>query len=95
MAYPIYNYFKNHKETEITEDKLSSYFKLAGNEARYCISKIVHQIGVPNLINLRDKVYILTTKKSLLKAWWQRKDKIQKPKYIQMAKVKKMIGKVA
>lgn len=95
MAEPMLAYFKKHKEIEITESKLGAYFKLAGNEVRYVISKIVHKLQVPNLINIRDKVYILTKNKALLKIWWERKDKVQKPKYIQMAKVKKMIGKVA
>ena len=90
MAEPMLAYFKKHKEIEITEAQLGSHFKLAGNEVRYVISKIVHRLQVPNLINLRDRVYILTTKKKILKAWWERKDKIMKPKYIQMAKIKKM-----
>ena len=66
-------------------------YGLAGNEVRYVISKCVHDLGMYNLINLRDKVYIYTTNKKILLDWWKRKDKIQKPKYIQMAKVKKMI----
>ena len=91
MAEPMYRYIKGKKEKELTESQLGSKFKLAGNEVRYVISKIVHKMQVPNLINIRDKVYILTTNKALLKIWWERKDKTYKPKYIQLAKIKKMI----
>ena len=91
MAEPMYRYIKGKKEKELTESQLGSKFILAGNEVRYVISKIVHKMQVPNLINIRDKVYILTTNKALLKIWWERKDKTYKPKYIQLAKIKKMI----
>lgn len=91
MAEPMYRYIKSKKEKELTEAQLGQRFKLAGNEVRYVISKIVHKLQVPNLINIRDKVYIYTTNKSLLRLWWERKDKTYKPKYIQLAKIKKMI----
>ena len=90
MAIPMKAYFKKHKEIEVTEDELINRFRLAGNEVRYCISKIVHSHECYNLINVRDKVYVYTTDKSTLMKWWKRKDKIMKPKYIQMAKIKKM-----
>lgn len=83
-------FFKKYKNKEFTESQLCTLFKLEGNEVRYVISICVHELGMYNLINLRDKTYIYTDNKKILLDWWKRKDKIQKPKYIQMAKIKKM-----
>ena len=89
-AEPMSKVFKKYKNKEFTESQLCTLFKLEGNEVRYVISKCVHELGMYNLINLRDKTYIYTDNKKVLLDWWNRKNKIQKPKYMQMAKVKKM-----
>lgn len=91
MAEPMAEHFRHNKNKELTEAQLGSKFKLAGNEVRYVISKCVHKLEMYNLINIRDKVYVYTTDKALLKLWWERKDKTYKPKYIQLAKIKNMI----
>lgn len=94
MTKPIAEYFKHNKNKELTESELGFIFNLAGNEVRYVISKCVHKLEMYNLINVRDKVYVYTTNRALLKLWWERKDKTYKPKYIQLAKIKKMIKEV-